>query len=514
MVFLRQQRALQRHRIALLAGLLSLPGLAFAQADPRADLSPTLTRWRTTYENWKLPANEGMGMLGGTALFDVSESTSLGIGSYGAVRGERGGFITLGVAGEWRQRLSPAWSTRAGLFVGGGGGRGGASLAGGGLMLRSDLGLSYETRAGNLGLGVSHVSFPSGVIHSTQPYLLYEYPFHTLLNSGHAATRPGSDTGTGSTRQAFSLVMRSYRIPSGVVQDDGLPQHPRLQLLGVEWRSQVDPTWFIQLETEGAMGGQSNGYMQILAGGGARWPVTTSTTLLAHAAAGPAGGGRVDTGGGLLLDAGLSLQQALTSNSALELGLSRVSAPSRSFKATSLDLKLTHQFGVPAVTASPVRWSSLGGFDAQPLRVRVALQRYDQGRAHWRHGDESQAVGNLGAQLDYFAAPGWFLTGQGLAAITGHAGAYMTGQVGGGTHWQASERWFVEGEALIGAAGGGGLAVGGGLVRQVNASLGYRLSNTLSVLLSAGQVAAVRGDFGARVVGASLAYEFTGFASR
>ena len=190
-----------------------------------------------------------------------------------------------------------------------------------------------------------------------------------------------------------------------------------------------------------------------------------------------------------------------------------MSAPSRSFKATSVDLKLTHQFGVPAVNASPVRWSSLGAFDAQPLRVRVAEQSYVHGRPNWRNGDPSQSVGNLGVQLDYFVSPSWFLTGQGLAAITGNAGAYMTGQVGAGAHWQATERWFVEGDALLGAAGGGGLTVGGGLVRQVNASLGYRLSKTLSVMATAGQVAAVRGDFGARVLGASLVYEFTGFAS-
>lgn len=74
-----------------------------------------------------------MGVVGGNLLFDVNDNVKLGVGSYGALRGERGGFITLGLAGEVRQRLSPSWLGHAGLFVGAGGGRGGSTLAGGGL---------------------------------------------------------------------------------------------------------------------------------------------------------------------------------------------------------------------------------------------------------------------------------------------------------------------------------------------------------------------------------------------
>jgi hypothetical protein len=500
--------------------MLGLPLMAWGQAPPSADLLPTPMRWRATYERWKLPGSETMGMLGGTALFDLNDAASLGMGSYGAVRGQRGGFIALGVAGQWRQQLGPAWNAHVGLFVGGGGGHGGSGTAGGGLMVRSDLGLGYATRsAGTLGLGISRVSFPSGVIHSTQPYLLYEHRFHTLLGSGwspsssaSASASPSLSTGPASAEQAFSLVVRRYRIPSGVVHYEGMPQYPQLRLLGGQWRAYLHPRWFVTLETEGAMGGKSNGYMQILAGGGMRLPITTRTALLAQVAAGPAGGGGVDTGGGLLVDAGLSLQQNITPRTALELGLGRVNAPSRSFKATSLDLRLTHQFGVPSVTASAVPWSALGAFEPQPLRVRVAGQDYVQGRPNWRNGDVHQSVGNLGVQLDYFLSPQWFLTGQGLAAVTGNAGAYMTGQVGTGGQWRVADRWFVEGEALLGAAGGGGLAVGGGLVWQVNASVGYRLSTTLSVMATASQVTAVRGAFAAKVVGAALAYEFTGFS--
>lgn len=482
-------------------------------------LRPVPTTWRVTSETWRLPGSETMGMVGANLLFDVSEQVRLGVGSYGAVRGDRGGFITLGVAGEARQRLSSSWLGHAGLFVGAGGGRGGVELAGGGLMVRSDIGLIYETGGyGNVGFGVSHVTFPSGVIRSAQPYVLYEYTFHSLLGRrGMALPSRGqtASAGLSSRAQEFSLVTRTYRIPDSVLQDDGRPQHDSMRLLGVEWLSYLDDRWFVKLEADGAMGGNSAGYMQILAGGGYRLPITRQAALKAYAAAGAAGGGNVDTGGGLLFDAGLAWQQQLTRRTALELAVSEVRAPSRSFKAHSLALKLNYRFGLPAaVGADPVAWPALAGLEAVPLRVRVANQTYVKGRANWRNGDPDQSVRNLGVQLDYFVSPHWYLTGQGLAAYGGKAGAYMTGQIGAGTQWPITDRWFAEGEALVGAAGGGGLAMGDGLVGQVNAGVGYRLSKSLSVMATAGQISALRGDMKAKVLGVSLGYEFTGLTDR
>ena len=68
---------------------------------------------------------------------------------------------------------------------------------------------------------------------------------------------------------------------------------------------------------------------------------------------------------------------------------------------------------------------------------------------------------------------------------------------------------LAEAQTLIGAAGGGGLATGGGLVGQFDAGLGYRLSPQWSVLTTAGRIAAHRGDFKAKVWGVALVYDLT-----
>ncbi|WP_296486965.1 hypothetical protein [Rhodoferax sp.] len=495
--------------------------MSYAQGPgaPAAGLKPTATTWRVTSETLALPGGEKMGMVGGDLMVDVSDRLRLGVGSYGAVRGDRGGFITLGLAGEFRQRLSPNWLAHTGLFVGAGGGRGGTSaLTGGGLMLRGDAGLTYEVpNVGNFAFGVSHVQFPSGVIRSTQPYLRYEYPFYSLLSPGwDNPSRPSTaDAASVSSRHnEFALLARAYKFPAGALRDDGKPQHSSMQLVGVEWLSYLDPHWFIKLESEGAMGGQSSGYMQILAGAGYRMPLWRGRAIKLHVAGGPAGGSGADTGGGLLLDAGVALQQNLSERTSLEFSLGEVRAPSSSFRAQSAALKLSYQFGLPAVSAPPVAWSALGGFDAENLRVRVANQTYFKASPQWRNRYVDQAVSNLGVQLDYFVSPQWFVTGQGLAAYAGEAGAYMTGQVGVGVQGQLSRRWFAEGEALVGAAGGGGLAAGGGLVGQVNGSIGYRWTKQVSVLATAGRIQALRGDLQANVAGLSVAYQFNGFIQK
>ena len=509
-------------KLAALSLVLALAGAETSAHSEEGDgfVDPVATTLRFSAETLSLPGNEKMGMLGGSVLLDVSEHLRMGLASYGAVSGARGGFITLGLAGELHQPLTNTWSARTGLFVGAGGGRGGYTLSGGGLMLRTDAGVVYASQGlGNLGFGVSHVDFPTGTISSTQAYVQYEYPFHSLLRPGwpdssHAVAMVAGTPGLQAQTNNLAAVYRTYQLPASVVRDDGSVQHKSMQLMGVEWETYLDERWFLKLESEGAMGGQSNGYMQILAGAGYRYPLSNSLAAKVHAAMGPAGGGGVDTGGGLLLDTGIALQRKLGQNLLLELGLSALQAPSRSFVAQSLDLKLGYQFGTPAVGGLRVSEDALAAFEGRKLRIRVADQTYYKAAPQWRNRSLDDPVGNLGVQLDYFFSPTAFLTGQGLAAYRGDAGAYMTGQMGAGVQQRLNERWFVEAEALAGAAGGGGLAVGGGLVLQANGSLGYRLSDAVSLMATLGRVQALGGDFKAHVVGVSVAYHFLGYSER
>jgi len=487
-----------------------------AWGDTTYALESTQGLLRFSFEELRLPQDEKMGLMGGAFLYDINRWFAMGLGSYGAITGERGGFITLGIAAELKRVLNDHLDLNSGLFVGAGGGRGGFTLQGGGLMLRPHLGVSLKTGEwGDVGFGFSHVRFPNGNIRSTQPYLLYAFPFELYISQAwidKPTFTQEADQALPAAEREISAVYRRYQVPSGVATDGGKPQYSSLDLMGVEWVLALENNLFLKLESEGAMGGRSNGYMQILVGGGYRLKLSEATFAKIATQVGVAGGGSVSTGGGFIYDISLGLQQYVTD--ALYLGLSGgfVDAPDGRFKATSYSLQLGTRYGVPIVQHEPKRLSSLSDYEWRHLRLRVTHQTYIEGRSTWRSHHADESVDLLGIQMDYFIGENIYLNGQGIGAYDGNAGGYMTGLWGLGYHLPISNTpVFLDLEGLLGAAGGGGLDVAGGLVWQGNIGLGYRLSESLALIGSAGYMSAPKGNFRAKLFGLSLAYHFTLF---
>jgi len=228
---------------------------------------------------------------------------------------------------------------------------------------------------------------------------------------------------------------------------------------------------------------------------------------------GVAGGGYVSTAGGFLVDASLSLQQNITDSVFVELGGGYVVAPEGDFKATSLNAYVGYQYDMPEIGGAAVADVSLADFEQHHLRVRYVHQTYIQNDPKWRNHHAELNVRLLGIQNDYFLSDNFYLSGQGIAAYEGQAGNYMIGLVGGGMHYPWGDTAiFTDLEFLVGAAGGGGLDVGGGLVMQSNFDLGYQLSESNRVALSYGEMKATGGNFKAHVLGASISCDFSLFA--
>ncbi|TSE23011.1 hypothetical protein Tsedi_02306 [Tepidimonas sediminis] len=496
-------------RVGLVIALVS-HGAWAAEGAPRGAEAPPLRegRWVATYESWQLPAGETMGMVGGRMLWGLGDGWHAGPATYGAVRGQRGGFITLGLEAERQWTLGAGWTANAGVFVGGGGGRGGLELAGGGLMLRTHVGLDWAfTPRDRLGVGLSHVRFPSeGAIRSTQPYLRYEHRFDAALTLGWSSQAPANWAPLAWKEHGLALRWRrmkpdasSSRVEGGRVQ--------QFDLLGVAWTAHPwgDGRW-LGLAADGALGGGSAGYMQILAQAGWRQNLGSGAHGGLWVAAGPAGGGGVDTGGGLLTEIGVGFAQRIHRDWLVEVGWVRQRAPGGRFDADGWQVGLRYQPGVSGETGTD--WTG------RPLRVRALHQTYRGQNRAWRSFDADEAVQLAGLAVDAVIgrAPGGafgYVTGQGVAAHTGRAGAYMAGLVGAGVSVPLAQRWSLEAEGLFGAAGGGGLRTGGGLVGQWQVGLGWRLGRHWSATLSAGQLRAFNGDLRARLVGVALTYDAT-----
>ena len=218
---------------------------------------------QTSYEEWKLPRNETMGMARIGLREKFGQYFNAGVDSYAAVQGERGGFITLGLAGGFEYPLTSSLSIESGLFVGAGGGRGGYELTGGGLMLRENIGLKYQfSKFASLSAGMSHVDFPNGgVIKGNQLYVGLNVPFNALIDDGKGYR--GKDYISGISLNLyqprvhqFSIHGKQLSVPSGVVTDAGAKQDS-FGLMGAGWRTYIHDHWFVQLESAGAARGPS-----------------------------------------------------------------------------------------------------------------------------------------------------------------------------------------------------------------------------------------------------------------
>jgi hypothetical protein len=458
-------------------------------------------------ERWTLPADESVGMTGLHLRRAFGEHLRLGVDSFAAVQGRRGGFITLGVGGEWRVPLT-AWADgEAGLSVSAGGGRGGRELSGGGLLLRESLGLGFPAGTWRWRAGVSHVNFPNGgTIAGTQWYAGVEHAF-TGLSTRAAVTERTFRFESAQTLTATDLgvYVRQYRVQRDSLTDAGAPQ-ANFGVVGAEWRGVLSGPWYVSVDAGGAAHGQSNGYMEIMGGVGLRLPLTTRFSVDGGVSAGVGGGGAVDTGGGALLAAHVGAQWQVTAQDALAVGLERMKAPSGHLTVDGLSVALRHRFGPAEPVLVPA--DTVTALQTHPVRVRLAVQNYAAAGSGWATRP-IPSIGVLGVQADYDVSDVWYLTGQGLAAYRGQSGAYMTGLLGVGAHVDVGHRISLESEALLGAAGGGGVAVASGAVAQVNVGVGTEWASGLGVHASVGRIRSLHGGFAANVIGLSLSYRTT-----
>lgn len=481
-------------------------------------IEPIVARARLTLENVNLPEKEKMGFAGGTLLFDVNKYISVGSAAYGAVTGVRGGFITIGMAANAQLPLVEHLLFDGGFFLGAGGGRGIYTLAGGGLMLRGHGGLYLTSEKwGNIGAGASYIDFPSGTIHSFQPYISYEYPFEIYIAPNWISQYLDGNVKPAS--QELAIIYKNY-FKSKTTHEFYYPggrvfkaSQKDLGLLGMQWYRYLDNKFFITLESEGAFSGDSTGYMQILIGGGVRQKLFKRSFVKILGQIGTAGGGAVATGGGLLLDGGASLQQYLTNSIYVAVNGDYVYAPNGGLSVFSLGGQVGYGFTTPDNDSYLEKITNSDPYAPRSFRVRATNQTYLQASDNWRGYFVDKNVNNLGVQIDYFLNSNIYLTGQGIAAYEGGAGSYMAGLIGPGVYLPIfNSPLFIDVEGLVAAAGGGGLNFDGGFALQGNAGLGINLTHGLSLMGYYGYLGAVQGAFRANVIGATLGYNFTMFS--
>ncbi len=496
-------------------GSTALLGVHFIAASAWADVTDTAVLrskpalLRLSYEVLDIGPSETMGLAGVHYLVNIHPDWYVGASGFGALQGERGGFFTGGFTVGTGKRFASKWLLDAGLFVGGGGG--GAAPQGGGMMVRPHLNLSRDVGSVMLGAGVSHVRFPNGGIASTQLDLTLGIPFDVYYGRASDAGKPvysGDLFGLKLQKAEWLATAGEYRPTDSAKTTSGAAMTASLKRVGFEYRRHVDAHRYYFVEAAGATGGQSDGYAELLAGVGVRAALLSPRLHLGVSlAAGGAGGGQVDTGGGLVAKARVGLDYDVTP--ALKLGLEggRIESAG-SFGANYVGLSLGYLVGEPGKGKGGHAWQ--GGEGMRLAKWRLAAVQQTQIDAA-RKGGAGQDVSLVGIKIEKFLTDAVYLTGQAHGAYSGEAGGYAVGLIGAG--WEIplrkDGRLRFNAEFAAGAAGGGGVDVGGGAIIQPLLGLNWRFDRQFAARLEVGRIKALDGNLDSNVMGLGLTYEFS-----
>jgi hypothetical protein len=452
-----------------------------------------------------LPDGTRMGLIGLTELVSLGNEWWFGPGVYGAVSGRRGGFFVPGAELAWSHPFNGWFGVDAGLFAGGGGGAN--APVGGGLMLRPHVDLVFQPIDGfYTGPTWSVVRFINGQIDSHQ--------FGWMFNvSSSFRVRPADRIEPGAPTDGHATGLGFDRLDMTVTQvhprnakrlSNGQPLTQDIGLIGMRVENKVgdSPLWF-GVEAAGAARGGVAGYAEVLGTGGFHWPLGSDRlTFDLRGAIGAGGGGDIDTGGGFLLKgaAGATVRLTDTLGISVEGGLSH--APYGHFDGRHVSVALDWLLDPPARPAGS--WGQAPAAEATRMEFATGAEHLDAARKDGRTAPLDAVL----LQVNRFVTPNFYVSAQARSAFAGGAGAYSVGLVGLGTQWPVTHGVRVGAEALVGAAGGGGVDTGSGAVLQARGYVDVPLGEMLSLRVGAGRVKSAEGGLDSSVVDAALVFRF------
>ena len=431
-----------------------------------------------------------------------------GAGIYGAVTGERGGFFTLGVNAGIKKYLGKNFYVDTGFHFGAGGGA--RAPDGGGVFILPHFNLGYDFKSFSLNSGWSYVDFfDGGLIQGNQFNISLEIPLDYTYSDYEASeneydfeTLQKSDWNINSKRTSLMFHQNNLKIHGNT---QGINNGKTIRLAGFELANYFTENWFAFLKVDGAFDGIKAGFMDVFLGGGYLLPINkNNTNILAKFGVGAAGGGGIDTQGGFLLYPDLSIEQRIFNDFFLSINKGFVVSPNSHFNTSSLGIGLKYYVERSGIISD----KSFTGGKFKGFEVVVKHDIYLDAE---RDGQPTEDMHQIALQINFDLTKNIFVAGQTAFASFGNAGAYAEGIVGLGvrTNPFLNEKVTLFGQVLAGAAGGGDISTGEGLIFKPAVGFNYKLNNNLSFRTSGGYVKAKGGDLSSVMLNFGLKYHLS-----
>ena len=430
-----------------------------------------------------------------------------GLGFYGAVGGIRGGFFTLGLNLGIKKEIYKNVFVDAGLHFGGGGGA--SAPDGGGAFILPHVNLGYDFKYFSLSAGWSYIDFfDDGTITSSQLYASAQIPlsfdytnFEKRQDKFDTNNLKETKWNSKSHRISAMVHLNNLSVKGDSKFSDGSSIKGRtIRLAGFEFSSFLSDDWFYFIKADGAYSGIPAGYMDIFVGGGYHLSMNKNrTNIQAKFGIGAGGGGGVDTKGGFLIYPDLSIEQKVFDNMYVSINKGYLMSPDSHFLSSTLGFGLKYYVEKDGIETGH------NNSGKTVLKGVQTILKQDWYLDASRNGGFEQDMHQISLQINVFLNKYIYGAGQTSFANFGDAGAYAEGIVGLGvesnTFFNNKVSVFVQ--VLGGAAGGGGISTGEGLIVKPSFGLNYKLTNTLNlrggigyVKARGGSLSSVYGNFG------------------
>lgn len=494
--------------------LTIISSLLLYSQDYSVEMLPS--RYRLSWENVHMKSEKDLGFVGiGFDLFHITGEKSnfyAGVNTYSAVTGIRPGLITFGVSGGWQIPIIPhKLFLDTGSYIGGGGG--GGAEDGGGLIIRPHLNL--EARYGNMGFqaGISHLNFVTGNIHGTQ------FNVGITVNGANFITSQNTN---------FKLINRDSLLTNNIrvaivgtqyynFKKGSAPRFPKIEngtvgLLGIQISKSINPYSYGMLKLNGAMSGGADGYMNVLIGGGGKLPLLKNNlSLEARLLGGPSGGGGIESGGGATAQAEAGFNIHISKNYDIGFMMGKTWSPWGAFKANHFEINIGKSFEqfIPKIASS----FKVANIDVLENKLGFSVFNRTYFPPHSLDKNKLNRYkpffNLIGFEIQKYIGKRFSLNGATVWAYQGEHGAYAEGLLGATYYHPIANNWNINLKTMIGAAGGGAIDLGGGLISQFSLGSEKKISNKWIVFASAGKFVPLSGNFSPLLLDLGVKFNFT-----
>ncbi len=463
-----------------------------------------------SYLSVKMPSDEeNLSLVGINFNLHLNDWAYAGLGMYGAVGGERGGLFMLNVNTGIKTNLFSKIYLNTGLRFGGGGGANAPD--GGGAYILGYFNLGYQFSKFSVESGYSYINFfDNGNIEGHQLNLAIQVPVsYNYTSFKHAQKELILDEGIieSDWYQKSDHISLLLHFNNLYLVNDEVYKGETIRTAGVEFDSYFKENTFLFLKADGAYYGIPAGYMDVILGLGHQFAFNKGRTkILGKFGMGAAGGGGVDTQGGFVIYPDISLEQKTFKNTFLSIDAGLLMSPNAKFMASSYGIGLKHYVNLNGLSSADGKAYTSAKFKG--MEVIAGQEIYFDAE---RIFTEPQDLYQILLQLNFYLYKNFYLSGQTSFANFGDAGAYAEGIVGGGisTFSGFSNRLQLFAQVLLGAAGGGAVATGEGLIVKPSIGASLFLNDKLGIRTSLGQVKSIKGELNSTLINIGLNYRIS-----